>query len=70
MNVLMSRSYYWPKIKLDIELYVKTYLLCQQDKGITQKEADLLQPLPIPENPWTSISMDFISNLPKVKGIG
>ena len=30
----------------------------------------MLQPLPIPESPWVSISMDFIISLPKVKGMG
>ncbi|XP_050242316.1 uncharacterized protein LOC126691306 [Quercus robur] len=57
-------------MELDIELYVKTCLVCQQDNGLTQKEAGLLQPLPIPESPWVSISMDFITGLPKVKGMG
>ena len=28
MYALLSRSYYWPKMKLDIELYVKTCLVC------------------------------------------
>ena len=67
---LLSRSYYWPKIELDIELYVKTCLVCQQDKGLTQKEASLLQPLPILESQWVSVSIDFITGLPKVKGMG
>ena len=70
INALLSHSYYWPKMELEIELYVKTCLICQQDKGLTQKEAGLLQPLPIPENPWVSVSMDFITGLPKVKGVG
>ena len=29
MYVLLSRSYYWPKMELDIKLYVKTCLVCQ-----------------------------------------
>ena len=69
MYVLLSRSYYWPKMELDIELYVKTCLVCQQDKGLTQKEAGLLQPLPILKSPWISVSMDFITGMPKVKGM-
>ena len=47
MYVLLSGSYCWLKMELDIELYVKTCLVCQQNKGLTQREADLLQPLPI-----------------------
>ena len=56
-------------MELDIELYVKTCLICQQDKWLTQKEAGLLQPLPILQSPWISISFDFITSLPKVKGM-
>ena len=70
MYALLSCSYYWPKMELDIELYVKICLVCQQDKGLTQKEAGLLQPLPIPESPWIFVSMDFITGMPKVKGMG
>ena len=29
MYALLSRSYYWPKMELDIEFYVKTCLVCQ-----------------------------------------
>ena len=28
----------------------------------------LLEPLPVPDGPWSSISMDFITGLPKSKG--
>ncbi|KAJ8471221.1 hypothetical protein OPV22_025564 [Ensete ventricosum] len=30
----------------------------------------LLEPLPVPERPWESISLDFISSLPAVGGLG
>ena len=69
MYALLSHSYYWPKMELDIEMYVKTCLVCQQDKGLTQKEASFLQPLPILESPWISIT-NFITCIPKVKGMG
>jgi hypothetical protein len=40
----------------------------QQNKSKHTLPAGLLQPLPIPEQKWESISMDFITSLPKVQG--
>ena len=68
MLALLSRVYFWPKIEDEIEEYVKTCHDCQVDKTERKKEAGLLQPLPVPERPWLSISMDFISGFPKVNG--
>ncbi|XP_074297249.1 uncharacterized protein LOC141627954 [Silene latifolia] len=53
-------------MKDDVIEYTKTCLICQQDKGEKQKPGGLLNPLPVPTRPWESISMDFISGLPKV----
>ncbi|KAG6478499.1 hypothetical protein ZIOFF_061942 [Zingiber officinale] len=69
MLALLARSYIWPKMENDVEAYVKICLVCQQDKTERKKEAGLLQPLPIPEKPWVSVSMDFISGFPKVDGM-
>ncbi|KAL0285954.1 UNVERIFIED_CONTAM: Transposon Tf2-11 polyprotein [Sesamum angustifolium] len=63
---LVQRAYYWPQMRDDVETYVRTCLICQQDKADHQKKAGLLQPLPIPKRPWESVSMDYISGLPKV----
>ena len=65
---LASEAYFWPKMEGDIEAYVKTCLVCQQDKTEQQASAGLLQPLPIPERPWESVSMDFITSLPVSEG--
>ncbi|KAL0374984.1 UNVERIFIED_CONTAM: hypothetical protein Sradi_3414100 [Sesamum radiatum] len=50
----------------DVETYVRTCLICRQDKADHQKKAGLLQPLPIPTRPWESVFMDYNSGLPKV----
>ncbi|RVW42513.1 Transposon Tf2-12 polyprotein [Vitis vinifera] len=63
---LLARSYYWPKMGEEVQAYVKTCLVCQMDKTERKKATGLLQPLPIPEKPWESISMDFITGFPKL----
>ena len=57
--------FYWPTIKQDIPDYVSKCLVCQKTKYDRGKQARLLQPLPIPDSPRESISMDFIFGLPK-----
>ncbi|KAL0455584.1 UNVERIFIED_CONTAM: Transposon Tf2-11 polyprotein [Sesamum latifolium] len=64
------RAYFWPQMRDDVETYVRTCLICQQDKTDHQKKAGLLQLLPIPTRPWESVSMDYISGLPKVGDLG
>ena len=62
---LLSMSYYWPKMGENVQAYVKSCLVFQLDKTEKKKMVGLLQPLPIPEKPWQSVSMDFISGFPK-----
>ena len=69
MYALLCRTYTWPMMFEDTEPYVKSCLVCQVDKTKKRKKAGLLQPLPIPSRPWQSVSMDFISGLPKVDGM-
>jgi len=47
---------------------VKTCLTYQQNRTLNKKQAGLLQPLPIPEGPWESVSLDFMVSLPPSKG--
>jgi len=67
-TTFLNKSYYWPNLKLDAEEYVKTCLICQQNRTLNKKQAGLLQPLLIPERPWESVSMDFTVSLPPSKG--
>ncbi|KAL0409742.1 UNVERIFIED_CONTAM: Transposon Tf2-11 polyprotein [Sesamum radiatum] len=62
---LVQRAYYWPQMRDDVETYVRTCLIYQQDKADHQKKTGLLQPLPIPTRPRESVSMDYIFRLPK-----
>ncbi|KZV49272.1 hypothetical protein F511_38757 [Dorcoceras hygrometricum] len=69
-RALLESSYFWPQMRDQVELYVKTCLVCQQDKVENKQPAGLLEPQPTSEHPWDSITLDFISYLPKSDGFG
>ena len=58
----------WKGLKEDIVRHVRECSKCQQNKIEHTHPAGLLQPLPIPEQKWESISMDFITGLTKLQG--
>ncbi len=63
----LERYFYWPTLRTDIEKYVRECIVCQKVKYDRHKVAGLLQPLPVPRTPWESITMDFITGLPKTQ---
>ena len=64
---LVSRSYWWPTMRHDVEHHVRTCDSCQRNKAATGKTQGELLPLPYPDLPWQSIGMDFVVGLPKTK---
>ena len=58
----------WKGLKEDVLQHIRECEVCQRNKGEMSHPASLLQPLPIPEGKWESISMDFITGLPMVQG--
>lgn len=44
--------------------YIRSCHTCQESKYDNSAHPGLLQPLPIPEEIWTDVSMDFINGLP------
>ena len=63
----IHKLFYWPKMNNDVRQYVKSCDTCQRIKASQQVPAGLLQPLPIPAQPWDQVSMDFITQLPKTR---
>ncbi|GJP86628.1 hypothetical protein CLOP_g16628 [Closterium sp. NIES-67] len=51
----------WDK---DVQKFVTSCDTCQRMKSSKQRKAGLLQPLPVPEQPWQVVSLDFITGLP------
>ena len=65
---LLRREYVWPSMRADCKQFVSQCVLCARNKPARHRPYGLLQPLPIPERPWHSISMDFIEQLPESNG--
>lgn len=64
---LIKRKYYWPKMYQHVSLYVSSCDKCQSNKSSNQSPIGLLQSLPIPNNRWEQVTMDFIGPLPFTK---
>jgi hypothetical protein len=60
----IHRNYWWPHLRRDVGRYVASCESCQRNKPSQQSPAGLLQPLPVPENRWEDITMDYIVQLP------
>ena len=55
-------------MKATIVDFVQSCLVCQRNKWENLHPVRLLQPLPVPQQIWANVSMDFIEGLPKVQG--
>src|ERR1700683_135315 len=63
-----ASTYYWPRMSRDIKRYVSTCDICQKSKPKRHAPFGLLQPIPIPTQPFEVVSMDFIPELPLYDG--
>lgn len=61
---LLTRKYYWPKIRRCVEEYVRTCDVCQRVKVHRHRPYGELQSLPMPSGKWQDITFDFVVNLP------
>jgi len=65
---LISRDYYWPRMRQFVNEYIRTCNTCARNKTPRHQPHGTLQPLPIPIGPWQSVSMDYIVELPLSQG--
>jgi hypothetical protein len=61
----VRERFVWKGMKEDVMFHVRECTTFQENKDDHTHLAGLLQPLPIPEHKWESISMDFITGFPK-----
>ena len=63
----LRRSYYWPEMRKEVIEYVSSCLACATNKPSNQRAAGLLHPLPIPQQRWEQVGIDFVMPLPRTK---
>ena len=63
---LVHDSYFLPSMRKKVEHFVERCRICQVSKG-KATNAGLYMPLPIPTQPWTDVSMDFMLGLPQTQ---
>lgn len=61
----LSVNFYWKAMHNDVRSFVRNCQVCQRMKSDSLAPAGLLQPLPIPQQVFEDISIDFITGLPK-----
>jgi hypothetical protein len=64
----LHTAFYSPTTRCKVHDYVRSCLISQKNKTYHLHPARLLQPLPIPNQVWSNIVMDFIEGCPKVRG--
>jgi hypothetical protein len=60
----VQAQFWFPKMRLAIETYVKKCNICRRTKHDRHLPYGKLQALPVPTQPWQSVAMDFVVKLP------
>ena len=62
---VISRNFYWPSLDKIVDDYVLGCPIFQTKKATRNRRQVLLQALEPPSTPWSSVSMEFIVELPE-----
>ena len=65
---LLTREYFWPGMRKDVDRYVRNCHPCQRAKASRQPPFGTLKPNAVPDAPWQDLSMDFVVGLPESRG--
>ena len=64
----IRQLFHWPRVKTEVTGFVQACDTYKRCKSETVAYPGLLQPLPIPNQAWSSVSMDFVEGLTKSEG--
>ncbi|KAJ1157947.1 hypothetical protein NDU88_010644 [Pleurodeles waltl] len=65
---IVQRHFRWKGWAKDVATWVARCEICARSKGENAKSQGKLMPLPTPEKPWQTISVDFVVGLPMDQG--
>eukprot|EP01018_Ginkgo_biloba_P003628 Gb_16318 [translate_table: standard] len=63
---LVEEKYFWPRLKKQVAKFIEQCQIYQVSKGVVQN-IGLYELLPVPSEPWTDVSMDFVIRLPNTQ---
>ncbi|EIN04208.1 retrotransposon protein Ty3-gypsy sub-class, partial [Punctularia strigosozonata HHB-11173 SS5] len=58
---------WWKSMVPDVRAFCESCVTCRRSKPNNQKPYGLLNPLPVPAQPWEAIGIDFVGPLPASK---
>lgn len=61
----ISNLFWWPQLQQQVSEFVNACKICQRFKGEHVNYPWLLQPIPIPNDRWEDVTVDFIESLTK-----
>ena len=62
----LARQYFWPGLSKDVDKYVRSCTSCIRNKSTTQAPLGHLHPLPIPNQRFSDIAMNFVVPCPNL----
>jgi hypothetical protein len=63
---ILQKHFYWLKLRQEVRKYIRSFISYAISKPTTKKQG-LYTPLPTPNRPWESISMDYMLSLSSTK---
>nr|GEV63184.1 Ty3/gypsy retrotransposon protein [Tanacetum cinerariifolium]GEV63232.1 Ty3/gypsy retrotransposon protein [Tanacetum cinerariifolium] len=64
----ITNYFFWLGMRRDIHDYIRSCQICQRAKTSQLHPAGLLSPIPIPNQVWEDVAMDFMTGLPNSRG--